>query len=156
MESLLAWLETLTFWHWMVLGAALIAIELLAPGFWFLWLGLGALTTGLVTLALPDLSWQLQSVVFCVLSIASVILGRAFMRRHGEAEDHPTLNRRVQQYVGRTYVLEDATLHGRGRVRIGDSIWHVELEGTDDSLAAGSSVVVTGADGSTLKVRPAP
>jgi len=40
MNELLPWLQTLTFWHWMVLGVALVIVELLLPGIWFLWLGL--------------------------------------------------------------------------------------------------------------------
>ena len=27
----------IVFWHWWVIGIALLAIEIFAPGFWFLW-----------------------------------------------------------------------------------------------------------------------
>ena len=46
MNELLPWLQDLTFWHWMVLGVILVIIELIVPGIWFLWLGLGALGEG--------------------------------------------------------------------------------------------------------------
>ena len=36
----------LEFWHWMILAAALAGIEILTPGFFFLWLGGAALVTG--------------------------------------------------------------------------------------------------------------
>ena len=155
MDSILQWLDTLTFWHWMVLGIALIVIELLAPGIWFLWLGIGAITTGVIVLFYPDLSWQLQAVVFSGFSVVSVMLGRMIMRRTKQAEGHPTLNRRVEQYIGRVFTLENDTNLGYGDVRIGDSIWRVQLSDASSQLAAGANVIVTGVDGATLQVDPA-
>lgn len=154
MDSILLWLETLTFWHWMVLGLVLVVLELLMPGIWFLWLGLGALATGLIVLIASDLTWQIQSVIFCALSVISIIIGRLVMKNAGEPEDHPTLNRRAEQYVGQVYVLEDATEHGLGSIRIGDSVWRVRLADQTTELAAGDKVTVTGIDGATLQVEP--
>ena len=154
MDSILPWLETLTFWHWMVLGVLLVVLELLLPGIWFLWLGLGALTTGLIVLVASDLSWQIQSVIFCALSVISIVIGRLVMKNVKPSEDHPTLNRRAEQYVGQTYVLEEPTEHGLGNVRIGDSIWRVRLGDQGNDLVAGDKVTVTGVDGATLKVEP--
>jgi len=154
MDSVLQWLDILTFWHWMVLGIALIVIELLAPGIWFLWLGIGAISTGLIVLFLPDLSWRLQAVVFSGFSVVSIMLGRMIMHKTKQAEEHPTLNRRIERYMGRVFVLENDTNLGYGDVRIGDSIWRVQLTDATTQLAAGAKVVVTGVDGSTLKVDP--
>ena len=148
------WLEMLTFWHWMVLGLALVVFELLLPGIWFLWLGLGALTTGLIVLVAPDMTWQIQFVIFCALSVISIIAGRLVMRSTGAPEDHPTLNRRTDQYIGQTYVLEDSTEHGVGNIRIGDSVWRVRLTDPNAQLAGGDKVTVTGIDGATLQVTP--
>ncbi|MGH7004326.1 MAG: NfeD family protein [Alphaproteobacteria bacterium] len=44
--------------------------------------------------------------------------------------------------------LEEATVNGRGRARIGDSLWRV----TGPDLAAGTRVRITGMDQGTLKV----
>lgn len=153
MDTLLPWLETLTFWHWMVLGVVLVVLELLLPGIWFLWLGLGALITGVIVFFATDLSWQIQSVIFCALSVISVIIGRLVVRNKSP-EDHPNLNRRAEQYVGQVYVLEEATERGHGRVRIGDSLWRVQLADPASELAAGDTVTVTGIDGATLQVEP--
>ncbi len=154
MDTILQWLGTLTFWHWMVLGAVLIVIELLAPGIWFLWLGIGAIATGLVVLFFADLTWQLQAVIFSGFSVVSIIIGRMIMRQAKQSEDHPMLNRRVEQYVGKIYALENDTKLGYGDVRIGDSVWRVQLTDPSIQLTAGAKVVVTGVDGATLKVDP--
>ena len=154
MDTILQWLDTLTFWHWLVLGAVLIVIELLAPGIWFLWLGIGAIATGLVVLIFPDFTWQLQAVIFSGFSVVSIIIGRMIMRQAKQSEDHPMLNRRVEQYVGKIYALENDTKLGYGDVRIGDSVWRVQLTDPSIQLTAGAKVVVTGVDGATLKVDP--
>ena len=65
--------------------------------------------------------------------------------------DQPDLNRRSVQLVGRVGVVEEAIAHGRGRVRIGDTLWLVE--GPD--APAGAQVRVTAAEGAVLQVERA-
>ncbi|NKB22688.1 MAG: NfeD family protein [Alphaproteobacteria bacterium] len=154
MDELLPWLQDLTFWHWMVLGIILVIIELIVPGIWFLWLGLGALATGLVALFADQLSWQYQTAIFCVFSVASISIGRMVYKRAGPAEDHPKLNRRAETYVGRICALTEPTEHGMGRIKVGDSMWRVRLVPGGEELATGDSVKVTGVDGATLQVEP--
>jgi membrane protein implicated in regulation of membrane protease activity len=43
---------------------------------------------------------------------------------------------------------------GRGKVKVGDSVWLAEQVG-GSSIAVGDRVVVAGADGTMLKVKPA-
>ena len=65
--------------------------------------------------------------------------------------DQPDLNRRSVQLVGRVGVVEEAIAHGRGRVRIGDTLWLVE--GPD--APAGAQVRVKAAQGAVLQVERA-
>jgi len=152
MNELLPWLQDLTFWHWMVLGVILVIIELIVPGIWFLWLGLGALGTGLTVLLVDQISWQYQVTIFCGFSVASIFIGRMVYKRGKQSEDHPNLNRRGETFVGQVYALTEATDQGLGRVKIGDSIWRVRLALAGAELAAGDRVKVTGVDGATLQV----
>jgi membrane protein implicated in regulation of membrane protease activity len=62
--------------------------------------------------------------------------------------DLPDLNERALQYLGRSLVVEEAIENGRGKVRVGDSVW--QAEGPD--APAGSRVKVTGARGTVLVV----
>jgi len=117
-------------------------------------LGIGAIATGLVVLLFADLSWQLQAVVFSGFSVFSIIIGRMIMRQSKQAEQHPQLNRRVDQYIGKNFVLENDSKLGFGDVRIGDSLWRVQLSDPSIQLSAGATVVVTGVDGATLNVDP--
>ncbi|MBK17953.1 MAG: hypothetical protein CMM52_03830 [Rhodospirillaceae bacterium] len=152
MDELLPWLQELSFWHWMALGVILVIIELVVPGIWFLWLGLGALATGLVVLISDQLGWQYQIAIFCLFSVASIFIGRIVYKRTKLSGDHPTLNRRGESYIGRVYALTEPTQQGMGRVKVGDSMWRVRLTSAGTELAEGENVKVIGVEGATLQV----
>lgn len=141
-------LDTLGPWAWIVVGIVLAALELLAPGVFFLWLGLAAILTGILDLIF-DLSWQASALVFAVFAAAAVGLGRWLTRRADEAEpDQPFLNRRGEALVGLTVPLDQAIVGGEGRIRVGDSVWRV----TGPDLPAGAAVRVARMEGATLVV----
>ncbi len=144
-------MSELLFWHWWILAAVLIVLEMIVPGVFMLWLGIAAGVTGLVAFAAPGTMWQVQGLIFAVLSVASVWAWRSYQRRHPTESDQPMLNLRAQQYIGRRLVLDEPIVNGRGNARVGDTRWRVE--GPD--LPAGTQVVVTGVDGTLLKVERA-
>jgi inner membrane protein len=143
--------STLLFWHWWVLGLVLVVIEMIAPGFFLLWIGLAAGVTGLVLVAAPGLSWQVQFVIFGVLAIGSVVGARFYFRRNPIQTDDATLNRRGSQYVGQVFNLDEAIVNGVGKVKVADGWWRAQ--GPD--LPAGERVKVVGVDGNMLKVEKA-
>ena len=91
---MIAWFEQLGPWAWIVLGLALMGLELAAPGVFLLWLGLAAVLTGLADWAL-GLSWQSSSLLFAGLAVVAVLVGRAVTRSRDEEDGRaPVLNRR--------------------------------------------------------------
>jgi membrane protein implicated in regulation of membrane protease activity len=64
--------------------------------------------------------------------------------------DQPGLNRRGHQLIGRIATVSEAIDGGRGRVRIGDTVW--TAEGPD--LPAGAAARIVAADGAVLGVEP--
>ena len=62
--------------------------------------------------------WQAQLVFFAVLSVVAVLLGRRFLARSGNTTDEPLLNQRGARLIGRTAVLEQPIVEGRGRIRL--------------------------------------
>ena len=137
-------------WSWWILALALFVIELAMPGIIFLWLGIAAAVTGALVWIVPSLGWQISFVIFAILGVVAFIVGRKVWRPgHIESED-PTLNKRAEQYVGKTFTLDTALENGRGRLHVGDGSWLAK--GPD--LAAGTKVKVTGVDGSVLEVEP--
>jgi membrane protein implicated in regulation of membrane protease activity len=141
-----------THYGWWLLALLLIGAEILAPGFFMLWIGVAAAVMGIVMLVVPDVSFPWQVILFVVLSLASCFLYWKFIRHARDARtDQPLLNRRAEQYVGRRYVLDSAIINGHGKARVGDSLWLVE----GPELPAGSPIEVVSVDGTTLKVRAA-
>lgn len=141
-------LDQLDFWHWLIFGVALIFLEMLAPGVVFLWLGIAAAVTGGLLYLVPGMGWENQFLIFSVLSVVSVAVGRMWMRRHPTATDRPLLNRRGEQYVGRTFTLPEAIDNGVGKLKVDDTTWKVS--GPD--LPAGTKVKVVGVDGVVLLI----
>jgi len=148
---MISFLEHLVFWHWWVLAITLVILEILAPGVIFLWLGIGAGITGLLLLAVSSLDWQVQLVIFASISVMATIGGRMWWKRNSQVSDHPLLNQRGAQYIGRTFTLNQAIINGTGKVRVGDSDWRIN--GSD--MPAGSHVKVTGTAGASLIVEKA-
>jgi len=137
-------------WTWWILGLVLLAVEVMAPGFFFLWFGIAAILIGISALLIAW-PWQLQIVGFGILSLISAIIGRKMLGYRDVESDDPNLNIRAARLEGRIFVLTEPIEAGSGRMKVDDSIWRVA--GPD--LPAGAKVMVTGADGTTLKVEPA-
>ena len=143
--------STLLFWHWWVLALVLVIVEMVAPGFFLLWIGLAAGVTGLVLFIAPGMGWEMQFVLFGVLALASVTAARYYVRRNPISTDDATLNRRGSQYVGHVFNLDEAIVNGVGKVKVGDGWWRAE--GPD--LPAGERGKVVGVNGNMLKVEKA-
>lgn len=138
-------------WSWIALAALLMALELVVPGYFLLWLGAAAAVTGVLFIMVPA-PWQVQLAVFTLLSLVCLYAWFRLVKGAVDtATDQPGLNRRMDSMVGREFVLDEPIQSGRGRVRVADSVWSV----TGPDLASGSRVRVTGYDGAVLMVEPA-
>ncbi len=141
------WLSQMGTWNWLIVGLALMGLELLAPGVFLLWLGLAALAVGLLSFVI-DWTWQTQIIAFALLSIAAVPLWRSVARRSNNVTDQPHLNRRSDALVGRVFTLDKPIVDGAGTVRIDDTVWRVSGPDTP----AGSRVQIVKSDGASLVV----
>jgi membrane protein implicated in regulation of membrane protease activity len=142
--------ENLTVWHWLIAATVLLILEAFAPGAIFLWLGVAAAVVGIL-MALIPMSWQVQLVLFAILSIASSVGWRYYRKGRLPETDQPTLNRRGHQYVGRVFTLHQPIVNGTGKVKVDDSTWKV----VGKDLEAGAQVKVVDVDGVLLMVEAA-
>ena len=143
--------EHLEFWHWWVLGALLITIEMIAPSTVLLWPGIAAGIVGLVLLAAGDMGWQLQVLLFAALSVTSLIVWRLYARARPGRSDDSRISRRGDQLVGRFFTLKEPIVDGRGRLEVDGTIWKIEGEEID----AGARVKIVGVESVILKVEQA-
>jgi len=140
----------LDYWHWLALGLALMTLEMLAPSTFFLWMGIAALGVGGLLWLMPGMGLEVQLILFATLSIVAIALGRRYLKRHPIETDHPTLNVRGVQGVGRILTLDTPIVNGVGRARMDDTLWRV----LGPDLPAGKRVEVIGVEGTALRVRP--
>lgn len=138
-------------WFWLVASGLLLILELSAPGVFFIWLAIAAFLTAIAD-RLMGFSWQGELLTFATFSVAAIYIGKPLLRRQRALDsDQPTLNRRMDGYVGQSFVLERPITDGRGRLKINDTLWDV----TGPDLPAGARVTVTAVDGLKLRVAAA-
>ncbi len=145
---MMEWLEHIVFWHWWILAGLLLILELTAPAFFFLWLGIAAAAVGMILLVFPSIPIETQLVLFGIASIVAVLAWRKYRESRPLATDQPHLNRRGHQYIGRVFTLDNPITNGVGKVTVDDSTWRVK--GPD--LPAGTAIKVTGIDGVIFRV----
>ena len=142
----------LVWWHWVVLGLGLIALEMLAPAFYLIWFGLGALLTGLVATVLP-LGFTAQWVIWSLSSALMVGVWMKFFRnpnrtRAGQAKEGALgLVGLVTRPVGELGQGQGEILFQRPV--LGSDRWPVVA---DLPIAAGTKARVVDVLGQTLKV----
>src|SRR3569623_324954 len=62
-------MSLLTAYHlWWLLGLVLIGLEVALPGYFLLWIGIGAAATGALVWSMPDMSLLAQAIAFAVLA----------------------------------------------------------------------------------------
>ena len=140
---MMEWLDHIVFWHWWILAGLLLILELTAPAFFFLWVGIAAAAVGLILLVFPAINLEIQLILFAIASVVSVLAWRKYRETRPLKTDQPNLNRRGHQYIGRVFSLKDPISNGVGKVTVDDSTWKVK--GPD--LPVGTHVRVTGVDG---------
>ncbi|GBF27396.1 inner membrane protein YbbJ [bacterium MnTg02] len=148
--NLISFFGELGEWTWLIAAAVLFILEIAVPGLFLLFFALAAAVVGVLAL-LVDMPWQAELVIFGAFSFVGVMFARKYWTPDQQESERPLLNQRAQQFVGRQYVLAEPIVNGRGKVRIGDSLWQVS--GPD--LAEGERVKVTDSDGVMLLVERA-
>jgi inner membrane protein len=145
------WLGTFTgHWFWLSLGVVLAAAEIVAPGFFLIWLAVAAIMTGLLAWVIP-IPAALQVGLFAVIAVAAVYAGRRWFKMNPIESDDPNLNDRGARLIGELVTVVEAIDGGQGRVKVGDGVW--SARGPDTPV--GTRVRVTGSNGSTLMVETA-
>jgi len=145
------WLATMEpHWAWLSLGVLLAAAEIVAPGFFLIWIGAAAIVTGIVAWIAP-IGVPVQLGLFALLAVVILYAARKWLRDNPITSTDPHLNQRASRLVGEVLTVTKAIEDGRGRARVGDGEWPVH--GPD--AAEGAKVRVVSADGGVLMVEPA-
>ena len=134
-------------WLWLIGGVLLLILEVIAPGFFLVFIGAAAMATGLFTV-LFDLGTSSQLALFALYAVIAVMVGRRFYANRTADSTDPLLNDRAGRMVGKVVTVVEAVDEHSGRVRVGDSEWSAR----GGPAAAGTRVRITGIDGNCLTV----
>ena len=134
-------------WLWLIGGVLLLIAEVVAPGFFLIFIGVAAAATGLFTL-LFDLSAASQLALFALYSVIAVLVGRRFYGNRMTDSQDTLLNDRGGRLVGKVVTVVEAVDEHGGRVRVGDSEWSAR----GGPAAVGERVRIAGVDGNCLNV----
>ena len=142
------YLQNLSFWDWLGLGTVLLILEVFGAGGYLLWMGVAAAAVGVMTFIIPGMLWTFQFLLFAVTSVLTALYWWRRQRTVNRPSDQPGLNMRGQELIGRVFLVHNEIVDGRGKIKVGDSVWLVN--GPDAPV--GSQVRVIGQDGAILRV----
>lgn len=143
----------LLYWHWVLFGFALMALEIVLPSFMMLWFGLSALIIGGLLYIAPELSLTWQIFLWTVLSIGITFAWFKWLRPLSKDKTLAGLGK--EALIGQTgTVIKAPTAHGRGKLRfsapiLGNDEWDFLLQ-NNQSVAVGDRVCVADISGNSL------
>ena len=138
--------ENLNYMHWLVLGLALVIIELFLWSVFLLWIGASAITVSIIFYLAPSVSTTMQLLIFVLISISATYLS---MKYYPIKTVDDQLNNKAKSHIGKeceVMSIED----GVAKVQIGKSLWFAK--GLD--LNVGQIVQIVDVESSTFIVKP--
>ena len=138
-------------WLWIYAGAALMLLELVAPGFVLCFFGLSAATVGVLRFAFGEAftpTWQLAA--FSAFSILYIVLLRQYLKKvfvGGKVETKTDFDNESVGRIGQVTTAINPPL--AGRILLGDAEWTAEA---DEPIAVGASVKVVAQQNLTMRV----
>ena len=137
-------------WLWAIGGVLLLIAEVVAPGFFLVFIGAAAIATGLFTL-LFDLGLAPQLGLFAIYAILAVVAGRRWYAQPDGPAAEGAINDPGRRLIGRSVEVVSAVDDHGGRVRVGDSEWSAR----GGPAAPGDRIRVISVDGNCLIVERA-
>lgn len=141
-------LQHLSYWDWLALGVILLILEVFGAGGYLLWIGMAAVAVGVLTYLVPNLSWELQFLLFGLFAMATALYWWRRQRSAVRESDQPLLNLRGQELIGKTFQVHEAIVDGRGKIKVADGVWLVK----GPEAPVGTRVRVVAQEGAVLRV----
>ena len=142
----------MVWWQWLILGILLLSAEMMVDAeFYLVFLGVSALSVGLVDVLWPGSPIWGEWLLFSALSIACLLLfrGKLYAKLRGDTPD------RGEGVAGEIGIVEaDIEAGGGGRIELRGTTWQARNSG-DVLLRRNDRVRVESVDGLTVVVRSA-
>ena len=138
---------------WFIIGLALFLAELIIPGFFIFFFGLGAWVTSLVCLiGDPTSITNIQIIIFALTSVLTLVaLRRIIQKKFFYSKDN--LSEDVEdEFTGKEAVaVSDFGNDNRGKVEFKGTTWTAEAK---SEIIKGQNVIIVKKDSITLIVEP--
>ncbi|HEX2151063.1 MAG TPA: NfeD family protein [Stellaceae bacterium] len=135
-------------WTWIILAGVLALAEMAVPSSYLMWIAVGAAVTAIAAVT-TGMVFEGQLAVFTTATALSCVAGYFVYRAmESDRDGEVALNAPRRSMIGARGTVSQAFVNGRGKVRIGDTVWLAN--GPD--LAEGTPVVVAGLRGTRLEV----
>lgn len=142
----------MVWWQWIVLGVVLLGAEMMVDAeFYLVFLGVSALTVGLLDLSWADSPIWAEWFVFSLIAIVSLLLfrGKFYAKIRGKTPD------RGEGMIGEIGIVEDdIEAGGTGRIELRGTTWSAHNVG-ERVLPQNARVRVDAVSGLTVEVRSA-
>ena len=143
----------LAYWHWLVLGIALVIVEIFLPSFTIFWFGLGAIVVGVVLWLFPDMALAVQLLIWLVASCGFALFWFKFLKP--KMVDKTSAGIARDSAIGEYgQVIKAPVAERRGAVRfttpvLGSDEWEFICE---QDVSVGDRVFIKEFSGNTLLV----
>lgn len=140
---------------WLILAAVFVGLEVMTPGFFLLWFGIGALVSALLAMA-GITSVAVQIIVFLAVSVALLVGSRTIFERFLPLSNTArSLKTNVETMIGQvgTVVEPSRGALNEAAVKVYGSTWTAfPIEG-EKPLTEGETVAVEHIEGNSIYVR---
>lgn len=149
---MLVFLSELAYWHWLLLGIALMSMEMLLPAAMiFMWPGIAALMIGVMMAFVPHLMPLYQIGLWLILSLVFITEWIKYCQGH---PPKPVVRRNTrlpgEELIGQQFTLQKAIIYGRGELEVNEKLYPVLAI---DDYPAGTLVKVARVEGAALRVQ---
>lgn len=136
---------------WFLLGLVLFLLELITPGFFIFFFGLGAWVTALICL-IANPGTNLQILIFAITSVITLIALRKIIQKKFFYSNEDRSDAVEDEFTGKEGIALSGFGPGRdGKVEFKGTTWNAESK---SEISEGQSVVVMSKESFKLNVKP--
>ena len=137
----------MTWYIWLILFLVFLGLEIITTGvFFFLCFSTGALFA--MVCSLLGATFQVEMIVFCAVSLASILLIRPLFKKYVAKKKIET---NVDSLIGAPgVVIEKIKSTGTGKIKVASEIW---LAVSKEDIDVNEKIVVESIDGTKLVVK---
>lgn len=148
-NALIAMLSSMNAWTWLIIGVVVLVAELFTGTLFLLWPAVAALIVGVTIFILP-LGWEMQLLLFSILSVIGLFWGEKYLRPRLNRGAPSDLNDRAQSMIGSRVKAVSNFDTGRGRVKVGDTEWSATIK--DGNPKKGDELRIVSVSGASVVV----